>query len=154
MELRQALRRQAEEVTPNAEQYNNNTYRPREFTGRETLSIHEITKKFVNEWIVWIQEQPAPDKRKIGIRAPSLYPAMIKALHNRAKDAYNDEDMGIIRIPFSPFKKADIPKYKAPRKRAITAEDIRKIATLPYEKESTRASRLRRYSFVLEPCYE
>jgi integrase len=112
------------------------------FTGRDTLSIHEITKKFVNEWITWIQEQPAPDKRKKGTRAPSLYPAMIKALHNRVKDAYNDEDMGIIRIPFSPFKKADIPKYKAPRKRAITAEDIRKIAALTYEKESTRASRL------------
>jgi integrase len=112
------------------------------FTKRDTLSIHEITKKFVNEWITWVQEQPAPDKRKKGTRALSLYPVMIKALHNRAKDAYNDEDMGIIRIPFLPFKKADIPKYKAPRKRAITAEDIKKIAALPYEKESARASRL------------
>ncbi|MDR0658988.1 MAG: phage integrase SAM-like domain-containing protein [Mediterranea sp.] len=34
------------------------------FIGREQISIHEITSKFVQDWIAWIIEQPARTNRK------------------------------------------------------------------------------------------
>lgn len=102
------------------------------FVGREKISIHEITSRFVSDWIRWIAEQPAPHKRKKGGRAQSLYPSLLRAVHNKAKAEFNDEDMGIIRIPYTPFKKVKLPKIPVSRKRALDIEHIRMIADLPY----------------------
>lgn len=102
------------------------------FIERETLSIHEINTKFVNDWIKWIKKQPAPKGKKKGKRAASLYPQTIRAIHNAAKKEYNDEGAGIIKIPYSPFKFAEIPKYKRSRHRLITVEQVRNIAKLRY----------------------
>lgn len=100
------------------------------FTGRESVSIREITTRFVNDWIKWIQEQPSRDKRKKGNRAQSLYPSTIRAVHNRAKEEYNDEEVGLIRIPLSPFKK--LPKVSPSRKRALELDQLQKLITAEY----------------------
>lgn len=102
------------------------------FVGRERVSVHEITSGFIKDWIAWIAEQPAPGNKKNGGRAQSLYPSLLRAIHNKAKDEFNDEDMGVIRIPLSPFKKVKLPKIPVSRKRALDVELIRKIAALPY----------------------
>jgi integrase len=94
------------------------------FVGRESVSIHEITAKFITNWIDWIQ------KNTKGARAQSLYPSTIRALHNRAKEEYNDEDLGIVRIPLSPFKKVKLPKMPERRERALSVEQIRSIFAL------------------------
>lgn len=104
------------------------------FAGRESVSIHEITVKFLNEWMRWIMEQPARKGTVRGTRAPSLYLSQLRALHNRAKLEYNDEDAGVINIPTSPFAKVDVPKFEMPRKRALSVEQLRKLAALPYTK--------------------
>lgn len=103
------------------------------FTGREVISIHEVTSRFIEDWIRWIADQPAPGNKKKGSRAQSLYPSQLRAIHNRAKAEFNDEDVGLIRIPYSPFKKVKLPKIPLSRKRALDVESIRKIAELPYE---------------------
>lgn len=100
------------------------------FVGRESVSIHEITTKFVQDWIAWIAEQPARKNRKKGDRAQSLYPSNLRALHNKAKDEFNNEDLGIIRIPLSPFKK--IPKVTQSRKRALEVDQLKKLIDLEY----------------------
>lgn len=100
------------------------------FVGREKISIHEITSKFVQDWIEWIKQQPPPKNRKKGERAQSLYPSNIRALHNLAKEEFNDEDLGIINIPLSPFKK--LPKVPASRKRGLEVEVLRQIMRLEY----------------------
>ncbi len=105
----------------------------KKFINRDKLSIHEITTVFVNDWIDWIKKQPPPKGKEKGKRAASLYPQTIRTIHNAAKKAYNDEGAGIIKIPYSPFKFADIPKYKRSRHRLISADDVRNIAKLEYK---------------------
>lgn len=104
------------------------------FLGRDRLSIHEINTTFVNNWITWIKKQPPPKGKTKGQRASSLYPSTLRAVHNAAKKQFNDEGAGIIKIPYSPFKNADIPKYKRSRHRVITVEDVKAIANLGYRK--------------------
>lgn len=100
------------------------------FTERENVSIHEITSRFVQNWIAWIQAQPARPGRKKGDRAQSLYPGTLRAIHNRAKEEYNNEDLGIINIPLSPFKK--IPKISVAHKRALDVDQLKKLMSLDY----------------------
>ena len=102
------------------------------FVGRESVDISEITVKFLNDWIRWISEQPARKNCKKGGRAQSLYLAEVRAMYNRAKKEFNDEEAGVIRIPFSPFAKVDIPKAPITRKRALTVEQMRELAKVPY----------------------
>lgn len=102
------------------------------FVGRESVDISEITVKFLNDWIRWIGEQPARNNCKKGGRAQSLYLAEVRAMYNRAKREFNDEEAGVIRIPFSPFAKVDIPKAPITRKRALTVEQMRELAKVPY----------------------
>lgn len=106
------------------------------FTGRENISINEITTKFLQSYIEWIDNQPARPNRVKGERAASLYLSNIRALHNMAKTEYNDEDMGIIRIPYSPFAKFKLPRVPQSRKRALSIEQIQKIIELPYKQNS------------------
>jgi integrase len=102
------------------------------FVGRESVSVREITVKFLDSYIKWIREQPAPSKKVKGERAPSLYLSNLRAVYNRAKSEFNDEDLGVIRIPLSPFQKIKLPQIPLSRKRALDVEQIRKIAELEY----------------------
>lgn len=102
------------------------------FVGRESVSIKEITVQFLTDWIAWIAAQPPRKNCKKGDRAQSLYLAQLRAMYNRAKKEFNDEEAGIIRIPFSPFNKVEIPKPSLSRKRALTVEQLRKFSEIPY----------------------
>lgn len=99
------------------------------FAGQEKISIKEITVKFLNDWAKWIGEKCNVSSGY----APNTYLNKIRAIHNRAKKEFNDEDAGIIRIPNSPFSHIDMPKLPPVRKRALSADLIRAMAALPYE---------------------
>lgn len=100
------------------------------FVGRESVDIKEITVKFLNDWIRWIGCQG--DNCQKAKRAQSLYLAELRAMYNRAKREFNDEEAGVILIPYSPFAKVDIPKVPLTRKRALTVEQLREFAKVPY----------------------
>lgn len=104
------------------------------FVGRESVSINEITVKFLNNWIRWIIDNQIGNNSKGGVRSPNLYIAQLRAIHNRAKKEFNDEDAGIIRIPNSPFRYVELPKPQLTRKRAISVDSLRKLANVPYTK--------------------
>lgn len=101
------------------------------FAGKESVSIFELTPKFLTEWIKWIGEQPPRKGCKKGGRAQSQYIASIRAMYNRAKLEFNDEEAGDVRIPFYPFAKIEIPKVPISRKRALTIEQVRALAAIP-----------------------
>lgn len=101
------------------------------FAGGDQIDICEITGKYVERFLQWIDDQPAPPKRTKSGRAASLYYANIRSLHNMAKREHNDEDLGIIRIPLSPFAKVKAPPVPESRKRALPIETLRAIAALP-----------------------
>lgn len=98
------------------------------FVGRDKVMISEITVKFLNDWIAWIGDQPTVSRGYV----QHNYLNRLRAIHNKAKKEFNDEDAGIIRIPNSPFARIEFPKHPAPRKRALTIEQIQAIADLDY----------------------
>jgi hypothetical protein len=62
-----------------------------------------------------------------GIRAPSAYISILRAIFNLACEKYNDEDKGIILIPNNPFKKYKVPSQNIARKRGLDSVSVRKI---------------------------
>lgn len=117
---------------------------------REHLYINEITVQFLTDFYLWIKnDMPARQGRKKGERAPSLYLGNIRILHNKAKDIYNDEDAGVIRIPLSPFKRFHVPRQPLTRKRSITTEQLQAIMQVPDGKTKDSRVTLARDMFLL-----
>lgn len=100
------------------------------FLGDEHLPIAGVTVQLLEDYCTWLKKIPPRKNRVKGERAPSLYLGNIRILHNKAKDLYNDEDAGIIRIPLSPFKKFKVPKPPVTRKRSITIEQLQAIMSI------------------------
>lgn len=97
------------------------------FLERDHLDISEITVKLLEDFCNFLKNEPARPNRVKGERAPSSYLGVVRILHNKAKERYNDEDCGIIRIPLSPFKRFKVPKQPITRKRSITVEQLQAI---------------------------
>ena len=111
------------------------------FIGKEELDINLITLDFLEDFKSFLnKEREIRTKRLMqqGKRVPSnrslsLYLISIKKLFNEAKKRYNKKDKNLILIPNSPFIELEIPKQEATRKRAISAEIIKKVGKLPYK---------------------
>jgi len=127
------------------------------YIGRDQLLISEITVKFLNDFAAWIVLNPINAKKKTTMsRAPSHYLSSLRALHNEMKAQLNDEDRGIIHIPYSPFVKFKMPAVPITKKRAIDAELIKQIFDLPGE-DITNSKGTNRYDlakdcFILSFC--
>ena len=111
------------------------------FIGKEELDINLITLDFLEDFKSFLnKEREIRTKRLMqqGKRVPSnrslsLYLISIKKLFNEAKKRYNKKDKNLILIPNSPFIELEIPKQEATRKRAISADIIKKVWKLPYK---------------------
>ena len=112
------------------------------YTDGTPLDISGITVRMLSDFEKFLRNEPSQRgrNRKTGTssatkgeRAVSLYMGIIRATHNKAKEEFNDEEMGLIRIPRSPFAKYSIPTEDMPRKRAITADCLQRIIDLPDE---------------------
>ena len=77
-----------------------------------------------------------PTDKPKGKRSISLYTSQIKTLHNLAKNEYNDEDRGIIRIPFSPFSKYKIAPVPKSEHRTLSIDQVQQIIDLPYKQNA------------------
>ena len=110
------------------------------FVGRESIDINEITAKLIKDWINWIE----------GTRAKSMYPACIRKLHNEAKREYNVEELGIIKIPLSPFSIVKLPKEPIKNDIDIPIEKVRDLFRLK-NKDISRYN-LARDVFMLSFC--
>ena len=114
------------------------------FLGRDCVSIKEITVRLLNRWAEWINSQ---ERVSSGFAAHN-YLSRIRAMHNRAKKEFNDEDAGIIRIPNSPFAHIDMPKQPTPEKRALTLDQMKHLVKLPYI--DSPYPNTNRYNFALD----
>lgn len=135
------------------------------FNKSEKLYTHQITSEFLQEFMAFLlneSKERAEQLKKKGKRVPStrstsLYLMSIRRLFKEAVKQYNKPDQGLIRIKNTPFAYFQIPKQDATRKRAITAELIRKIEQLPYQTvykgiHHTNRFNLAKDCFILSFC--
>ena len=135
------------------------------FNKNEKLYTHQITSEFLQEFMAFLlneSKERAEQLKKKGKRVPStrstsLYLMSIRRLFKEAVKQYNKPDQGLIRIKNTPFAYFQIPKQEATRKRAITAELIRKIEQLPYQTvykgiHHTNRFNLAKDCFILSFC--
>ena len=135
------------------------------FIGKEELDINLITLDFLESFKAFLnKEREIRTKRLMqqGKRIPSnrslsLYLISIKKLFNEAKKKYNKKEKNLILIPNSPFMELEIPKQEATRKRAISANIIKKLWKLPYKDmkkgyKSTCRYNLAKDCFILSFC--
>lgn len=128
------------------------------FVKSDHLDISQITAKFLLSFERFLKDEPSQrgsnrnfgqENCSKGNRAVSLYTGRIRALFNQAKSEFNDEDLGIIRIPGNPFSKYKIKSEYITRKRALTVEEIQKI--IDFEPSSKRAE-LAKDCFIISFC--
>lgn len=135
------------------------------FVGKEELDINLITLEFLEQFKAFlIGERDArtkklmqQGKRVTSNRTLSLYLVSIKKLFSEAKRKFNKKDKNLILIPNSPFEDFKIPKQEATRKRAISADIIKKVWKLPYKDmkkgyKSTCRYNLAKDCFILSFC--
>lgn len=135
------------------------------FNKSEKLYTHQITSEFLQEFMAFLlheSKERAEQLKKKGKRVPStrstsLYLMSIRRLFKEAVKQYNKPDQGLIRIKNTPFAYFQIPKQESTRKRAITAELIRKIEQLPYQTvykgiHHTNRFNLAKDCFILSFC--
>lgn len=104
------------------------------FLGRSTVMVSDVTTRTMKEFERSLKDRP---------RAMSMYCTSVSKIFKDARAYYNDEDNGVIVI------KHNIASYHAPRqnvarKRALPAEVIRKIFSLPYEGKRPNGRKSRR----------
>lgn len=135
------------------------------FNKSEKLYTYQISSEFLQEFMAFLlneSKERAEQLKKKGKRVPStrstsLYLMSIRRLFKEAVKQYNKPDQGLIRIKNTPFAYFQIPKQQATRKRAITAELIRKIEQLPYQTvykgiHHTNRFNLAKDCFILSFC--
>ena len=101
---------------------------------KKDFDISLLTAKFLNEFESFLRSEPAPGEKgrsKANGRAISLYMSCLRHIHNEAKKEYNDEDLGIVNILQSPFKKYVVKPTPLVEKRAISFEVMQQIISLP-----------------------
>lgn len=116
------------------------------FVGRESLDISEITGNFLRSFEFFLKKEPvhkhthkeiAPIDKKKGGSAIHNYISRIRTIYEIAKLEYNDEDNGIINIPWSPFSRYKIPPMPVSAHRVLTIEQVQKIIDYPYSGKDT-----------------
>lgn len=135
------------------------------FNKSDKLYTYQISSEFLQEFMAFLlneSKERAEQLKKKGKRVPStrstsLYLMSIRRLFKEAVKQYNKPDQGLIRIKNTPFAYFQIPKQQATRKRAITAELIRKIEQLPYQTvykgiHHTNRFNLAKDCFILSFC--
>ena len=135
------------------------------FVGKEELDINLITLDFLESFKTFLNKEREirtkrlmqQGKRILSNRSLSLYLISIKKLFNEAKKKYNKKEKNLILIPNSPFMELEIPKQEATRKRAISADIIKKLWKLPYKDmkkgyKSTCHYNLAKDCFILSFC--
>ena len=136
-----------------------------DYLGTDSLNTDQVTSRLLNgfkEYLVIKHDQRILLLQKQGKRIPSnrtisLYIGSIRHLFNEEKKKYNDYDKNIILIPNSPFEHVDVPKQEATRKRALSAELVKKIWELPYILNANGKERICPYNlakdcFILSFC--
>lgn len=95
----------------------------RRYFGRGSILFSEVTANTLRGFCESLEGKE---------RATSLYCNAIVKIFNDAREYYNDEDNGIVRIKHT-LSKFKPPRQNVAKKRALTLEEIRRLFSLPYD---------------------
>lgn len=109
-----------------------------DYFGREKVNINEINANMLRSYEKYLRSERKlireSHKKAFTIISPGLsdgglhnHMRDLRGLFNVARSYYNDEDLGIIRIPHYPFKKYKIIDRPETAKRNLSITDILKI---------------------------
>ena len=106
------------------------------YIGRETLDVNEITYSLLVGYRDWLEAENGK-----GCRAASRYLSCIRHIHKLAREEYNDEDVGLIRIPRQPFKTGLIPPEPVTEHRVLTIGHLMEIFAYKPVSERTKIAK-------------
>jgi len=109
-----------------------------DYFGREKVNINEINANMLRSYEKYMRSERTltrqSHKKEFTITSPGLsdgglhnHMRDLRGLFNVARNHFNDEDLGIIRIPHYPFKKYKIIDRPETAKRNLSVPDIIKI---------------------------
>lgn len=98
------------------------------YAKKEVIDVREVSRMFLTKFEAYLM------KNNTGSRGIELYFVYLKVIFKSARLEYNDEDLGIIRIPNNPFEFYTIPRAKTPEKRALTIEQLKMIRDYKHER--------------------
>lgn len=125
------------------------------FTKGKPLFISDINVRFLRTFEDFIRNEPkmassfhtgevreaSSGKIKGDCRAVSMYLSAIRHIFNKAKEEFNEPDLGLYRISSDPFEYYSIPKPPAPKRRNKSKDFIQKlINSVSLAKGSERAA--------------
>lgn len=113
------------------------------FAKSGVLDINAITSQMLSTYEAWLR------KEKISPGTITQYLTLLRSAHNAARLRYNDEDVGIVRIPRTPFARYKIPTPPAPVARGISLETLQAIADMPNESRINSRRNFGRDIFML-----
>ncbi|MGJ1516546.1 tyrosine-type recombinase/integrase [Sphingobacterium siyangense] len=113
----------------------------KDYQGGRPLMSNEITSKYIKAFIEYVktphkivrytgaEKTNRTERTSKVVSGNSIYTVYfrLKKIFEMFKEKYNDDDLGIIRVPHNPFAKVPVPKMEATAKRSLKIEDIRKI---------------------------
>jgi integrase len=134
-----------------------------DFFKRGNISVMEITSSMLNGYERYLtsereltrvnQLQKEVTTVKKGLSPSGLYNHMrdLRTLFNAAREHYNDDEIGIIKIPHYPFKKYKIGTPPKTASRSLKNIDVRKLLTATTQTNSRAelAKELFTLSFML-----
>lgn len=84
------------------------------FLARPDIDINDITASMVRDFVSFVDSEPKATMRSIKTKAPAKakkrgvmayrYVTILRAVYRRARETFNDEDIGRIVIPRMPFE--------------------------------------------------
>ena len=109
------------------------------FINRSTMDVRELTYTLLDNY-----------SKTLTGRTPSLYIGAIRHVFMWARLRYNDEERGIVRIPYNPFERFLVPRQPTAEKRALPAATVRRLFALPYEQTKRNRDKVSRYNLALD----
>ena len=97
----------------------------------DTVLLSDISKKFLLGFLGFIETHKGErNNKKQGNSIPFAVIHKIQSIYKEARKEFNDDELGLIRLPHNPFENLEVKNGEAAEKRAISAEKIREISAL------------------------
>jgi integrase len=112
------------------------------FARKDSININELTSQFFTDYAKHMKTAKSRshtvNSKPVGTRAVSLYTGIFRAILNRAKAQFNDEESEVINIRVNPFKKFKIQIQEPTSYRSITKDQIVAIRDFDLENANKR----------------